>query len=358
VGAPAAAPPGYAPPPASKKGGSRGLLIGAIVAVFLILVLGGGALLANASLSSTYSPKAAVADYFAAQARGDVNGMWSNATYVTGGGSDTLFSKDAVTAMMANDQNKAVSNVSVTSTQDLDSSTSKVSVAMSWGGTQITHTYTVSKDTARVHDLFYYSWRVDIPSWPINVTLPNQPGAVSVDGIAVSSPSAIQVIQGYHTVKMLSTDIYDEASQTANASDGAASVTFPTTVGQGAFKAATDAIKKAFANETCDAAQYYDCPNHQYKVPAGYYDTLPAPGGDIRANSSWVIVFNGDQTTGMKLVVTTESGKVTASGTCAMTMTVDGSKTYQFKGTWTATLVFSSSGVSSDVLENCDSARA
>jgi hypothetical protein len=356
--APMPMPPTFAPPPAAKKGGSRGLLIGAVVAVLLILVLGGGAVLANASLSSTYSPKAAVSDFFAAQARGDVNGMWSNATFMSGGGSDNLFSKDAVTAMMATDKNKAISNVSVTSTQDLDSSTSKVSVSMAWSGTQITHTYTVTKDTTRVHDLFYYSWRVVIPAQAITVTLPNQPGDVQVDGISVASPSSVQVIQGYHTVKMLATDIYDEVSETANASDGGANASFTSQVGQGAFKAASDSVNKAFANETCDASKYFDCPNHKYTVPAGYYDTLPAAGGDIRANSSWTIVFNGDPTTGMKLIVTTDAGKVTASGTCAMTLTVDGNRTYQFTGSWTGTLTFSSAGVASDIVENCDSTKA
>ena len=351
-------PSGFAPPPAARKGGRRGLVIGAIVAIVLILLLGGGAALANASLSATYSPKAAVSDYFAAQARGDVNAMWSNATFETGGGSEDFFSKDAVTAMMANDQNHAVSNVSVTSAVELDSSTSKVDVAMTWAGTQITHTYTVSKDTSRVHDFFYYSWRVDIPSQAIALTLPNQAGLVQVDGIGVSSPSSVQVIQGYHSVQMASTDIYDEATQVANASDGSASVTFPSTVSQGAFKAAADSVSGAFANETCDASKYFDCPNHKYAVPAGFYDTLPAAGGDIRANSSWVIVFTGDPTTNMKLVVTSDAGKVTASGTCAMTLTVDGNKTYKFTGDWTGTLTYSSGGVASDVLENCDAARA
>ena len=356
--APLPMPSGFAAPPAARKGGRRGLVIGAIVAVFLILLLGGGAALANASLSSTYSPKAAVMGFFAAQARGNVDAMWSNATFETGGGSQDFFSKDAVTAMMANDKNRDVGNVSVISTQDPDSSTSKLSVAMTWAGTQITQTYTVSKDTSRVHDLFYYSWRVEIPAWAIGVTLPNQAGPVQVDGISVSSPSSVEVIQGYHSVKMTGTDIYDEATQVANASDGSTNVTFPTAVSQGAFKAASDSVKGAFANETCDASKYFDCPNHKYTVPSGYYDTLPAAGGDIRANSSWVIVFTGDPTTNMKLVVTADAGKVTASGTCTMTLTVDGNKTYHFTGDWTGTLTYSSGGVASDVLENCDAARA
>jgi len=356
--APMPLPSGFAPPPAARKGGRRGLAIGAIVAVVLIALLGGVGALANASLSATYSPKAALTDYFAAQARGDVNGMWSNGTFETGGGSQDFFSKDALAAMMANDQNRAVSDVSITSTQNLDSSTSKLGVAMTWAGTQITQTYTVSRDTSRVHDLFYYSWRVEIPAQAITMTLPNQPGAVTVDGISVSSPSTVQVIQGYHSVQMAATDIYDAATQVVNASAASAAVTFPSTVSQGAFKAAADSVKGAFANETCDTTKYFDCPNHKYTVPSGFYDTLPAAGGDIRANSSWIIVFTGDPTTNMKLVVTTDAGKVTASGTCAMALTVDGNKTYNFTGDWTATLTYTAGGVASDVLENCDAARA
>ena len=153
------------------------------------------------------------------------------------------------------------------------------------------------------------------------------------------------------------TDIYDEISQIANASDGSANASFTSTVGASARTAAAASITKAFASETCDVSQYFDCPNHMYKVPAGYYDTLPAAGGDIRANTSWIIVFKGDPTTDMKLVVTTDTGKVTGSGTCAMTLTVDGNRTYQFIGSWTGTLTFSSGSVSSDILENCDSTK-
>jgi hypothetical protein len=369
------APPGYAPyspapmpvqpgfgqppPPAAKKGGSRVLLIVGIVAVFLILVLAGGAIVANASLSSTYSPKRAVSDYLAAQARGDVNAMMLGATFTSPDStSSQFFTKDAVAAMMGMTENKSISSVSVTSSQDLDSSTSKVAVSMSWNNTQRTQTYTVRKDTSRMHDLFYYSWRVDIPSTSISVTLPNQPGAIVVDAIKVTSPAAINVIQGYHTVTMQSTSFYDEASQTANGVDGAASVAFTSKMGANALAAAGDSVKAAFNNVTCDAAKFFDCPSHAYKVPAGYYDTLPAPGGDIRANTSWTIVFAGDPTTAMKLVIGTDNDKVTASGTCAMKLTVDGSKIYNFTGTWTGTLTWANSGFASDLTLDCDATRA
>ena len=69
-------------------------------------------------------------------------------------------------------------------------------------------------------------------------------------------------------------------------------------------------------------------------------------------------MFSGDPTTTMVLVITNEAGKVTASGKCAMTLTVDGSKIYHFTGTWTGTLNWSSGAFSSNVLEDCDAVRA
>ena len=350
---------GQPPPPAAKRGGSRTLLIVGIVAVLLILILAGGAIVANASLSSTYSPKRALSDYLAAQGRGDVNAMMLGATFTSpDNASNQFFTKDAVTDMMQMVENRTISNVSITSSQDLDSSTSKITVSMSWNNTQRTQTYTVRKDTSRVHDLFYYSWRVDIPSTSITVTLPNQPGAIVVDSIPVTSPTSINVIQGYHTVTMQSTNFYDQASQTANGVDGAASVAFTSKMGANALAAAGDAVKAAFNNVTCDVAKYYDCPTHVYKVDAGYYDTLPAPGGDIRANTTWNSVFTGDPTTGMAVVIGTTNDQVTASGKCAMKLTVDGSKVYNFTGTWTGTLTWANNGFGSDLTLDCDSARA
>ena len=109
---------------------------------------------------------------------------------------------------------------------------------------------------------------------------------------------------------------------------------------------------------TCDVKQYFDCPNHRYAVPAGYYYMLPAAGGDIRANSWWSLAFVGDPTTSMKLTVSTTSGKIDASGLCGLKLTVDGSKTYNFVGDWTGTLTWSGGGFSSDVTLNCDTSRA
>jgi hypothetical protein len=353
--------PGFAPPPA-RAGGSRTLMIVGIVAAFLIVVLAAGAFLANASLSSTYSPGRAVSDYFAAQSRGDSGYMWANANYLKGDGAqDTLFDRSAVAAMAGVKENQAVSGVSVTSTTQLDSSTDKVAVSMKWNGNQVSETYTVHKDTSRAHFVFYNDWKIDIPASTVSVTVPNQGGAVSVDGIAVSSStSSIAVIQGYHTVTMQKTDFYDVDNESVNALDPSASVAFKSTVSSSATAAAADVIRTSFqpANITCDAGKNFDCPDHKYSVPAGYYETLPLPGGDVRADKSWVFTLTGDPTTGMKLVVGTTTGEIDASGTCAITLTVDGSKTYNYTGSWKGTLTWSNGGFGYDGTFSCDDAKA
>jgi hypothetical protein len=349
--------PGFAPPPA--KGGSRTLLIVGVIAILLIVLLAAGGLIANASLSSTYSPARAVSDYLSAQSRGDVGYMVANANYLKGdSGTDAFFGRDALTSMMQISDNKAVSNVKVTGTEQVDSSTSKVSVSMTWSGNDRTQTYTVHKDTSRPHFVLYSSWLVDIPASTISVTLPNQAGAVTIDGISAAAGSSISVIQGFHSVAMQATDLYDVDTQAVNAVESTGSATF-----SGKWKASTTAlaaaaVKASFANFTCDAAKYFDCPNHNYKVPAGYYDTLPLPGGDVRANSSWAFTFTGDPTANMKLVVTTTQGKVTASGTCSMKLVVDGKTTLNYTGTWDGTLTFSGGNFASDVLAGCDDNKA
>ncbi len=353
--------PGFAAPPA-RAGRSRTLMIVGIVAAFLVVVLAAGAFLANASLSSTYSPGKAVTDYFAAQARGDSGYMWANANYLKGDGAqDTLFDKSAVAAMAGVKENQAVSGVSVTSTTQLDSSTDKVAVSMTWNGNHVSETYTVHKDTTRTHFVFYSEWKLDIPASTISVTLPNQGGAISVDGINVSgSSSSISVIQGYHTVSMQQTDFYDSDDESVNALDQSASVAFKSTLSTSATSAAADAIRTSFlpANITCDASKNFDCPNHKYSPPAGYYEILPMPGGDVRANTSWVLTLTGDPTTGMTLVVGTAKGVIAASGTCTSTLTVDGSKKYNYTGSWKGTLTWANGGFGYDGTFSCDDAKA
>jgi hypothetical protein len=328
-----------------------------IVVVLLIAALGGGAAYANASLSSTYSPQRAVTDYFAAQGRGDINGMLSNATYLKGDAAYTqFFSKQALVAMMSVPQNTAIAGVKVVSAADVDASTSRVAVSMTWAGNQRTHAYTVRKDTSRVHYALYDSWRVEIPMVTINVSLPNQPGVIWLDSMALpagATPTAIQAIEGYHSVTMIYTDFYDTASQTADGVDSSPTVSFPSKVNATFSAAAATSIKAAFVN--CDASVYSDCINHPYQVPSGKYVGFTGfPGySEIDAYSTWAFAFTTDPTAGMTLTVTTEPGKLTASGQCALTMTVDGSKNYNFAGNWTGTVIFKSGTFTTNVNYNC-----
>lgn len=374
---PPPAPPDYVPPPdlgpqpatayatpqaAPRQGGSRRWLVIGLVVVLLVAVLGGGAAFANASLSSTYSPQQAVTDYFAAQGRGDVTGMLANAAYLNGDATYApFFGQDALAKMLSLSQNKAISNVKVASTKAVDSSTSTVTVSMNWAGNERTHTYFVRKNTSRVHYVLYDSWRAEIPFVTIAAILPPQAGAIEVDGIGLPAgapPTAIQVIEGYHSMTMLSSDFYDAATQIVDGADGNPAPTFSGTIKTSFRDAAATSIKAAFL--TCDPVQYSDCINHTYPVRAGYYDALTGfPGySEIDVYSAWSIAFSSDPTAGMALVVITEPGKLTAGGKCAVTLTVDGSTHYNFSGSWAATLDYKNGTFTTAVDYNCISAQA
>jgi hypothetical protein len=359
---PSTAPPAYVSPPAPRKGGSRRWLVIGLVVVLLFALLGGGAAFANASLSSTYSPQQAVVDYFAAQSRGDVSAMLSNATYLKGDSANAqFFGSDALTKMLALSQNKAISDVKVIASLAIDSSTSKVTVSMTWAGNQRTHAYTVRKDTSRVHYVLYDSWRVEIPTVTVNVSLPNQPGGIEVDGLSLpagTTATAIQVIEGYHTVVMLKTDFYDSASQIVDGADGNPTVSFASKLSSSFGDAAATSIRAAFVS--CDPSQSSYCINHTYQVAAGHYDAFTGfPGyAEIDAYSSWLFAMSSDPTAGMTLVVTPDAGKLTGSGKCAVTMTVDGSSHYNVSGSWVATLTYTNGTFTTAVIYNCTAAQA
>ena len=349
-------------PPASRRGRGRGLLVIGLIVLVLLLALGGGALVANASLSSTYSPQRAVTDYFAAQASGNVKDMMSNATYLRGDGSYAqFFGLDAVTLMMAIAENRAIKDVKVTGVREVDSSTSTVTVSMTWDGAPLVHDYTVRKDHSRAHDYFFYSWRVDIPYTTISVTLPNQAGQLEVDHLVLPTgvtDSSIDVIQGYHSVSMLATAFYDLTTQSVNGVTGDKSIGFASTIGPGAIASAASAVKDAFTS--CDSAKYDECPNHTYRAPnrAGYIYYLTMPGYPELDYTTYVFTISGDVTTNMKLVIPPETGKVTGSGTCASVLTLNGNRKYKFSGTWTATLTWGGSDFGADVLFECAQSKA
>jgi hypothetical protein len=360
-----AQPPQYAPysagpPPAKPRRTGMVLLIIGIVLVALIAAGGVAAVVANATLSSTYSAPKAVTDYLAAQKRGDAVFMFNNANFLRGDGSyGQYFDGGGIGAMLAIPQNTDIQDVKVASTTVVDSNTSTVNVTMTWAGHNVVRAYTVHRDLAHVHYNFYNSWRVDIPFASISVILPNQPGSIAVDGLTLPQGAIkdVQVIQGFHKVTMGGTDLYDNASMDADAIDGSASVIFPNTISAAATATAKKTVKEGFTN--CKAIQF-TCLNKLYNAPNKpgfvYFFTLPGYG-DV-PYVTYKYTLTRDQTINMKLVVGADPGKVTVSGTCAYTMTIDGSKKYFLKGTWQGTLTVASGGWGYDLLEDCVKSKA
>jgi hypothetical protein len=308
-------------------------------------VLAALAVLANNALSQAYNPSRAVLDYFNAQSRGDVNGMWANATYDRGEGSySAFFDKTAVAGMMSSHENRDLRNIKVISVTAVDSNTSTVTVSLRWHGVPRSITLTVRKDSANVHWLLYPSWRVGIPSTTMHLTLPNQVGPILVDGI--SSPSGasattIVAIMGFHEVRMRATDFYDSSAQTVDAVEPA-SVTLKGNLSQTAVTAANAAVTHNL-NTSCDPAKYDDCPGHTYSAPDRnyiYYFSVPGHGDVDYTN--YVYTLTGDPTSGMTMTVGADAGKVSVSGTCTTTLTVNGRNQYKLKGTFSGTLTWNS----------------
>lgn len=357
------APYPVAPPPAKPRQTGRLLLIIGLIVVLLLAAGGVGAVLANASLASTYSADRTVTDYFAAQKSGNTAYMIANANYLKGDGSySQYFNEGGLSAMLAIPQNTDLQDVKVASTTIVDTNTSTVNVTMTWAGHHVVQAFTVHRDLARVHYNFYNSWRVDIPFASINLTLPNQPGSIAVDGLTLPQGALkdIQVIQGFHKVAMDATDLYDKASADADAIVSGTTVVFASAISATATASAKSTIKKAFS--TCDKATNarQDCLNHTYFAPntANTIYSFNLPGYGQVFFTRYVLSLTSDPTKNMKLSVSADSGKVTASGTCAYTMTIDGSRKYNFKGTWTATLTMFSGTFGYDLVYECQKSKA
>jgi hypothetical protein len=346
------------PPAAVGRGGRRGLVSALILILVVVAAGGGGAAFANASWSTNYSPGQAALDYFAAQQRADAAGMMANATFLHADPASAFFDRSAVTAMLRTRDNSDLKDVRVLSVHAVDVNTSRVNVSMTWAGTSRTATYTVRRDKSQSHYVFYNSWRVDIPSTTINLSLPNQPGLVRVDGIIVPSMS-VHAISGYHTVTVAGTSFYDSSSKVADGVDSDAIVQLDGNLSPTAMSAAGAAINDTLNNH-CDAAKYPECPGHTYTAANdGYIYYLNLPGYSEIDFKTYVFTLVSDPTAGMKVVVGTEAGQATASGTCATTLTVDGSQNYGFTGTWTAAMTWRASSFSqTDVKFDCAAAKA
>jgi hypothetical protein len=327
-------------------------------ALLEILVLGGGGLAAFELRSSTYSPERAVTDYFGAQSQGDVSGMMANATFQVGSNPE-FFDQAAITSMMALPQNKDVHDVKVVSSQAIDATAQSVSVSMIWGGQHRSQTYTVRKDNSRFRDFVFRSWRIVIPFVTINITLPNQPGPIQVDGItpATSGVTTVEAVVGYHKVTMSATDFYDRASQVVDGVDSPATAEFAPAVSSGAVAMAAAAVKLALP--ACDPSVSDGCLNHTYGAPKDgrrYYRVLPGYGPVFY--TTYRVTLVGDITSDMKLIVAPEAGKAIASGTCTVTVTFDGTRNYNLAGPWTATLTLDSGRFVADLASDCWASKA
>jgi len=336
----------------------RPWLLVAAAALLEVLVLGGGGLAGYELRSSTYTPERAVIDYFAAQSRGDVSGMMANATFQQG--LNTELSQEAgIVAMMKLPQNRDVRSVKLVSSHAIDATTQLVAVSSIWAGQPHTQTYTVRKDNSRFRDLIYRSWRIEIPFVTMQITLPNQPGTIEVDGItlATSDATAIQAVEGYHSVTMDANAFYDRTTQVVDGVDALPVATFAPPVSSGATAMAAAAVKLALP--ACDPSVSDGCLNHTYTAPKDgrrYYRALPGYGPVFY--TTYRVTLVGDLTSDMKLIVAPEAGKAIASGTCAITVTFDGTTNYSLAGPWTATLTLDSGLFVADLASDCWASKA
>jgi hypothetical protein len=363
---PVAVPEISAPPAAGKsRGVRRRLTITIALGGALVVVLAVATFLVNSRLAQTYSPEQAVLDYFSAQRHGDANAMWSQATYpVAEGGYGSFFGRAAVSAMMQLKENRDVRDVRITSVRRVDSNDVVVGASLVANGTRRSEQFSVHKDTSHMHWLFYPSWRVEIPASTIQLVLDSQAGDIWVDGVPnpPGAGSNVQVIGGYHQVRMLDTHLCDGATQTVDARE-TVSVTFKCTPSQNALSLASAAVaaaQKDFPNR-CDATSYMDCPGHVYLAPASpnIVALLAVPGtGDVVVLTRYVYNLTGDLSTGMNVTVGSDRDSVLVSGPCTTTLVVDDSHHYNLKGDFHGTLHWNGQGFDADLTLSCVSAKA
>lgn len=346
------------PAPTKRKRTARTIVV---LVALVAATAASGAWLASDSLARTYSPENAVTDYLAAQKRGDVSFMLANANYLRDDGAyGQYFGRAELEAMLALPRNTDISNVNVLSTTTVDSNTRNVAVAYTWAGHPLQRYFTVHADPTRVHYMFFNSWLVDIPFESIHLTLPNQPGAISVDGsqLPAGAPtSTVQVIPGFHKVTMGATDLYDAVSMDADGIDSSPTVVFPGTITAGARAAAASLVRTAFAH--CEPSES-DCIDHPYYAPIkpGYTSYFTLPGYGAVPFTKYVYTLTSDPSTNMQMVVNPVPENVSVSGVCAFTLTIDDSREYFLTGKWHAVLNMSAGGPGYEILRDCLQAKA
>jgi hypothetical protein len=158
---------------------------------------------------------------------------------------------------------------------------------------------------------------------------------------------------------MDSNDLYDRISLDADVIDGDASLALPSAISQTGLALAAKHVNEAFL--ACDAKKWNDCPNHLYHAPNRpgwtYFWTLP--GYPRIVYTTYKFTLTSAATLNPNLVVSNDSPKVSISGGCRFTLTVNGSQRYFFKGTWTGTLDVTDGGMNNaTIVFRCEKANA
>lgn len=279
----------------------------AIAAGGLIVLLAGG-ILANSQLSNRFSPEQAVLDYLDAQRRGDSDAMWLIASYESASGSGgELLSKAALTKMLDDPANKALSDIRVTDSARVDDSNYAVTVQLKRDGQDSNLSLHIRKDASRSNWLIYPAWRVVIRASRIAISSFKYAGGVTIDGFAVNMTDvsgSVEVIPGRHHAALASTDIFVGDTQIVDATTDA-TVSFKATLTADASNAVNTAIGGLFVH--CAAVHQLNpagCPNSAYAL------------GDHQTNVVWSLV--GDPTANMQLAIGDLPDVITANGQWTM----------------------------------------
>jgi hypothetical protein len=153
---------------------------------------------------------------------------------------------------------------------------------------------------------------------------------------------------GFHQVAMLESPLLDGASQEVDAVRDAA-IKLPGTISQSTTAKAADAVKYGFSHCTGEG-----CFDHTYTAPNNNFNWyMPLPGyGDI-SYTNYVMTLTGDPTATMKLTVEADKGKVSVSGPCTSTFTINGARKYALKGDFSGTLTWNGGGFDSSLRWDC-----
>jgi hypothetical protein len=324
-----------------------------LIALIIVLVLvAAGALVLNVLLSSAYSPQSAVRDYFAAQQRGDAAAMWANARYVHPDGAyGAFFDRTALAAMMKVKANANLRNLRVGRFDTVDSSSKVVTVSMTWNGQQISQPFRVREDSGDVHWLLYPSWKIDIPSREVRLGLPYQAAPISLDGIAApqSSQNVFDAIMGFHNVMMDASSLLKSQQVLVDARQEPASATVPGTLQDARLADIRKGIRDSL--EACDPARYQDCVNHTYSAPdRNYVWIFMVPGTGNVDWTTYRYTERGDLGADVSVTIEAADGLVDVQGTCAETLTINGTRTFALKGDYGGTMRWDGNAFTADTL--------